>query len=178
MALGMIGTLTKYGYAPVKISDKNGGEYACPCPWCGGNDRLRIFPNSIFGGNFFCRNCNIGGGIAFFSMIIVLHGIPKNTAQTAPIKEDTHKEISGLCYCENEQCGKMWPVSCGVDGPQDADGHTILPCGHRLERLVASAECFRSDNRDAEDYRWLRGCRHISDDAMDELDEHKTEQGR
>ena len=34
MALGMIGTLTKYGYAPVKISDKNGGEYACPCPTC------------------------------------------------------------------------------------------------------------------------------------------------
>ena len=87
-------------------------------------------------------------------------------------------EITGLCYCENDLCEKMWPASCGVDGPQDADGHTILPCGHRLERLVASAECFRSDNSDAEDYRWLRDHGRIDDYALDDLEEHKTDQGR
>lgn len=83
------------------------------------------------------------------------------------------QEISGLCYCENELCSKMWPVSCGVEGPKDTNGKIILPCGHRLERIVASAECFRNDNRDAEDYQWLRDHCHISDDAMDELAEHR-----
>ena len=88
------------------------------------------------------------------------------------------KDISGVCYCENDHCDKIWPVSCGVDGPQDADGHTILPCGHRLERLVANAVCFRRDNHDAEDYRWLRDHGRIDDYALDDLEEHKTDQGR
>lgn len=92
------------------------------------------------------------------------------SSKTAP------QEISGVCYCDNDQCDKIWPLSYGV-APNN-DGEVILPCGHRLERLVANAVCFRRDNHDAEDYRWLRDHGRIDDYAMDDLEEHKTDQGR
>jgi hypothetical protein len=47
----------------------SGGEYAGPCPWCGGEDRFRAWPDhpsGATGGRFLCRGCGRqGDGIAF-----------------------------------------------------------------------------------------------------------------
>jgi DNA primase len=40
-----------------KVSSTSGGEYAGPCPMCGGNDRFRIQPGS---GRWLCRHCTDG----------------------------------------------------------------------------------------------------------------------
>ena len=40
-----------------KVANTNGGEYAGPCPFCGGTDRLRIQPRAQQGGRWFCRQC-------------------------------------------------------------------------------------------------------------------------
>ena len=40
-----------------KIASANGGEYAGPCPFCGGKDRFHVQPNAEAGGRWFCRQC-------------------------------------------------------------------------------------------------------------------------
>ena len=40
-----------------KVASTEGGEYAGPCPFCGGADRFHIQPNFKGGARWFCRNC-------------------------------------------------------------------------------------------------------------------------
>lgn len=40
-----------------RIATTNGGEYAGPCPFCGGEDRCRVQPHAAKGGRWFCRQC-------------------------------------------------------------------------------------------------------------------------
>jgi DNA primase len=50
------------GFNPVRVSGKDGGEYASPCPACGGTDRFHIWPG--IGGNdgsYWCRGCKAQG---------------------------------------------------------------------------------------------------------------------
>lgn len=43
-----------------RVASTNGGEFAGPCPWCGGNDRFRVWPFSDKP-RYWCRQCNHGG---------------------------------------------------------------------------------------------------------------------
>ncbi len=43
-----------------KVASKDGGEYACPCLWCGGRDRFRVWPNRERPG-YWCRQCGRKG---------------------------------------------------------------------------------------------------------------------
>ena len=58
------------------VSGSSGGEYAGPCPWCGGEDRFRCWPDhpsGATGGRFLCRGCGRqGDGLAF---IMELEGV-------------------------------------------------------------------------------------------------------
>ena len=44
----------------VKISGTHGGEWAGPCPSCGGEDRFRVWPE-YKGGRYWCRGCGKNG---------------------------------------------------------------------------------------------------------------------
>lgn len=46
-----------------RIGPTNGGEYASACPYCGGRDRFRIWPNQGETGRFWCRQCNEHGDL-------------------------------------------------------------------------------------------------------------------
>jgi DNA primase len=51
-----------------KVATTNGGEYAGPCPFCGGHDRFRVWPNSD-PPRFWCRQCGKNGDtIAYMVM--------------------------------------------------------------------------------------------------------------
>ena len=40
----------------------SGGEYAGPCPWCGGPDRFRVWPEHPSGhARWWCRQCSRHG---------------------------------------------------------------------------------------------------------------------
>ena len=39
-----------------RVSSTKGGEYAGQCPWCGGNDRFRVWPDAEHPG-YWCRGC-------------------------------------------------------------------------------------------------------------------------
>ncbi|HEY5005959.1 MAG TPA: CHC2 zinc finger domain-containing protein [Ktedonobacteraceae bacterium] len=43
-----------------RVAATNGGEYAGPCPFCGGKDRFRVWPDSDRPG-FWCRGCGKRG---------------------------------------------------------------------------------------------------------------------
>lgn len=49
----------------VKIATSHGGEYAGPCPWCGGNDRFRVWPFSTRA-HYWCRSCQKSGDAVQF----------------------------------------------------------------------------------------------------------------
>ena len=46
-----------------KVATTKGGEYAGPCPMCGGRDRLRVWPHHPGGrgAQWWCRGCSKGG---------------------------------------------------------------------------------------------------------------------
>jgi len=45
----------------LRIANTHGGEYAGPCPFCGGVDRFHVVPTS---GRWYCRQCTPRGGDA------------------------------------------------------------------------------------------------------------------
>ena len=45
------------------IAKTYGGTYSSPCPWCGGEDRFRCWPNQDGGGNWFCQKCGRKGAV-------------------------------------------------------------------------------------------------------------------
>lgn len=52
------------------ISSTSGGEYAGECPWCGGNDRFRVWPKEGDTGRYWCRKCKRDGdGIDFLRKV-------------------------------------------------------------------------------------------------------------
>ncbi len=72
----------------IRIANTHGGEYAGPCPFCGGTDRFHVVPTT---GKWYCRQCAPRGGdaidylqrreqVAFQAAVALLAG---NTAWTA-----------------------------------------------------------------------------------------------
>jgi hypothetical protein len=49
------------GFTFKKVAATHGGEYAGPCPWCGGNDRFLIWPEHAGGSRYWCRGCDKKG---------------------------------------------------------------------------------------------------------------------
>jgi DNA primase len=44
-----------------KVATTHGGEYAGPCPGCGGRDRFRVWPEEGNTGRYWCRQCGKQG---------------------------------------------------------------------------------------------------------------------
>lgn len=50
-----------------RMASTKGGEYAGPCPGCGGDDRFRVWPAEKDGeGSWWCRGCNKSGDVIQF----------------------------------------------------------------------------------------------------------------
>jgi DNA primase len=43
-----------------RVANSGGGEWAGPCPFCGGRDRFRVQPYAPGGGRWLCRSCTDG----------------------------------------------------------------------------------------------------------------------
>ena len=53
--------LEEDGFSCKKVGNHDGGVYGSPCPWCGGVDRFRCWPNAANLGNYFCQQCGRKG---------------------------------------------------------------------------------------------------------------------
>ncbi|WP_022670853.1 CHC2 zinc finger domain-containing protein [Hippea alviniae] len=56
--MNLLNLLEQDGFNPKRVASTDGGEYACPCPFCGGEDRFRVWPEKD---RFWCRQCNAKG---------------------------------------------------------------------------------------------------------------------
>lgn len=73
--MSILERLSSRGLRPIHVSAAKGGEYACPCPGCGGTDRFHAFPEQEGGpicqeagapGTYWCRKCGAGGDMLQF----------------------------------------------------------------------------------------------------------------
>lgn len=60
--MDFLSLVSSAGITVKKVSGTNGGEYAGPCPGCGGRDRFRVWPEEKGGtGAYWCRQCGKAG---------------------------------------------------------------------------------------------------------------------
>jgi len=59
--MGLLDLLKEDNINPKYTSSTYGGEYASPCPMCGGKDRFRTWPNHPEGESWWCRKCGKAG---------------------------------------------------------------------------------------------------------------------
>jgi len=82
------------GLRPVRIASTNGGEYASPCPECGGNDRFRTWPNKQNKnciGSYWCRKCGISGDSLEFCRIFLNHSFAEAKKRVNATTPENHK---------------------------------------------------------------------------------------
>lgn len=58
--MGILDLIEADGSTLRKVAGTYGGELAGACPWCGGNDRFRVWPEHD-GGRYWCRGCEKSG---------------------------------------------------------------------------------------------------------------------
>ncbi len=56
--MSLFDLISQDGIVLKKMATTNGGEYAGPCPFCGGNDRFRVWPEED---RYWCRQCQKAG---------------------------------------------------------------------------------------------------------------------
>lgn len=56
--MSLLSLLNSDGHGLTKAALTSGGEYAGPCPWCGGRDRFRVWPKTS---RYWCRGCGKAG---------------------------------------------------------------------------------------------------------------------
>jgi DNA primase len=59
-AINILDLIRADGFIFSRVAATHGGEYAGPCPFCGGNDRFLIWPEHK-GGRYWCRGCEKTG---------------------------------------------------------------------------------------------------------------------
>lgn len=60
--MNILQLITSDGFTFKRVAATHGGEYAGPCPFCGGNDRFLIWPEHK-GGRYWCRACEKKGDV-------------------------------------------------------------------------------------------------------------------
>ena len=82
--------LIEDGFTCKYIANTYGGTYSSPCPWCGGTDRFRCFPNNGgYGGNYLCQKCGKKGGVKRY--LIEFRGLDYSTANSLAGNTTTFK---------------------------------------------------------------------------------------
>ena len=59
----LLDLLNHDGASIKRVSGTHGGEYAGPCPSCGGSDRFHVWPEQGDGGRYWCRGCSKTGDV-------------------------------------------------------------------------------------------------------------------
>lgn len=135
----------------------HGGEYAGPCPWCGGTDRFCVWPGDDFP-HYWCRGCGERGGVAHF--------LVKKLSLTW---EDARRvEAEGLDISNARKSAE------GARSPETTQAGVLgAPCmewqwmAQRLVRMAAAA-LHREDGDAPRVMRYLQGPRRgLSPETID-----------
>lgn len=84
--------IEELGLEPTRSAASNGGEYHCPCPNCGGNDRFMFWPAK---NRYWCRQCNIKGDAIQFCRDfqgLSFHDACRKTNRPSPSSSSNFRE--------------------------------------------------------------------------------------
>ncbi len=95
------------GITPKKVSFTHGGEFASPCPLCGGKDRFRCWPSQGEGGKWWCRQCNRGGDLIQYLRDV--RGLSYFDACQALGKEPIMRNPQ-LCWTQRSNASRWQPA--------------------------------------------------------------------
>lgn len=138
--LTLIGDDTQLRYA----SRTNGGEYAGPCPFCGGRDRFRVWPNQVQPG-WWCRQCQRHGDAAGY--VVERDGVSYRDAcrqlGTSPRRrEQFHEHVHPV----DVPPPRLWQ--------------------YRARMFVQGASTYLWSPRGQEAYQYLRDVRCLTDETI------------
>lgn len=133
------------GFTLKKQATTNGGEYAGACPFCGGSDRFRVWPEE---GRYWCRGCGKSGdsiqylrerrGLSFIEACNVMGHDP------GPRKNGTRPAL--WTPKEAKEPSELWQAKAGAF----------------LDRAVS----FLWSRHGDETRRWLRNVKGISNETI------------
>ena len=114
--MNLLDLLHTDGFTLKRVSSTNGGEYAGACPWCGGRDRFRIWPEK---GRYWCRGCGKHGdgiqylrdyrGLSYFEALHALGREPdlKRKPSTPILTKPAPAEPTAPAEAWQERAGKL-----------------------------------------------------------------------
>ena len=92
------------GFSFRRKASTGGGEYAGPCPKCGGDDRFRVWPEGKgTGGNFWCRGCGWKGDA--ITLLMELKGL---SFPEACQELSVAKSLAQMTYRSQIPSGPEW----------------------------------------------------------------------
>ncbi len=149
--VGLSGTdllaLIGHDVALRRVAATNGGEWAGPCPFCGGRDRFRVWPTPRDGdgrGRFWCRQCETKGDAI-----------------------DYIRKRDGLGFAD--ACARLGATPAASAPRPPATHHRLAPPAQswqdRARAFVAECEGALWDGRHSEGLAWLRR-RGLRDDTI------------
>lgn len=117
--MNLLSVISEKGFSLKKVSSTKGGEYAGPCPNCGGFDRFRCWPEGRGGsGSYWCRQCGKWGDNVQFlvdfcgynyreAFKAVGREVP-DTFTTGQWIPDTKPTLKAFEPKSHEQPGEIW----------------------------------------------------------------------
>lgn len=111
--MNLLNLLHIEGFTLQRVATTNGGEWSGACPFCGGRDRFRVWPEED-GGRFWCRGCGKSGdaiqwlrdfrGLSFQEACAELGRLPLPISK--PPRE--HREV------KKPESSSTWQYKAGV----------------------------------------------------------------
>jgi DNA primase len=120
-----------------RVASTGGGEYAGPCPFCGGRDRFRVQPHHEGGGRWFCRRCSGDhwhdvidflqrrDGLDFVGAVAALGGeaaTPPTAAMVRPSVEDLQMWERTAVIADDWQVAAITAVADGCRAISESAG--------------------------------------------------------
>lgn len=157
----LLDLLNQDGASLKRVSGTNGGEYAGPCPSCGGTDRFHVWPEQGDSGRYWCRGCSKTGdaiqylkdfrGLGYIEACHVLGTEPKSNGRRS-LNWDRRSRQPG-----NDAAATWQPKE------------STLPCDQwatRAEKFVTWAEKqLWATDQGKEALSWLHG-RGLTDETI------------
>ncbi len=92
--MNILDAISSAGVSLKKAASTKGGEYAGPCPGCGGKDRFRCWPAEKEGeGSYWCRGCNKGGDLVQFLKDFCGYSYPDAFAAAGRSRPDDYRAV-------------------------------------------------------------------------------------
>jgi DNA primase len=148
--MSILDLLQNDGISTKRVANTHGGEFAGPCPFCGGNDRFRIWPEEGDTGKWWCRRCEKSGdgiqylretkGLSYFEACHQLGQAPRHSSSLSWNRKQTQRQ---------------WVPKTVVD--------PTVKWQNKASQLIKNASNFLWSEAGKDAMQWLKTERGLSD---------------